>query len=84
MVVRAVEAVGFTTGVEENWVDIRHGWIGDLGSHLLDKGSSPVFSLFPPFILSRRSGVGSSVCRDGCFCPVVTVDGCAGFTNVGV
>ena len=48
MVVRAVEAVGFTTGVEENWVDIRLWWIGDRGLALVGQGASPV-SCFSSF-----------------------------------
>ena len=50
MVVRAVEAVGSTTGVEENWVDIRLGWIGDMGARTCWTRGRVRFSLsFPTF-----------------------------------
>ena len=57
MVVRAVEAVGFTAGVEENWVDIRLGWSGDLGLELVGQGVESVFSLlsFPFFCRGDRA-----------------------------
>ena len=63
MVVRAVEAVGFTTGVEENWVDIRFGWIGGRrgGSHLLDKGRVRFFCFSSFSFLASVTAFGRRV-----------------------
>ena len=59
MVVRAVEAVGFTTGVsEENWVDIRLGWIGDMGLALVGQGVESGYLSFPSLYSVAAIGRG--------------------------